>query len=166
MCLSRSLVVPRGQEWGPLPLAGGMALRHAGNMCTALQQHQQQWHNSRRAWQHWWKQRHGASWCEAWAAAMVEQGRCLQNRHSAIIPLPRLWRPAWAKNYERYFSGSSFVSSSSSRVGPQGGDNFSSLFQVLQTLYSKRTQKHPFLPFSSFESCHPVRGTPWSTTWS
>ena len=29
------------------------------------------------------------------------------------------------------------------RGRPRGGDNFTSLFQVLQTLYSKR-QKHPF----------------------
>ena len=31
------------------------------------------------------------------------------------------------------------------RGRPQGGDNFNSLCQVLQTFYSKR-QKHPFLP--------------------
>ena len=31
------------------------------------------------------------------------------------------------------------------RGRPRGGDNFTSLFQVLQTLYSKR-QKRPFLP--------------------
>ena len=29
--------------------------------------------------------------------------------------------------------------------GPRGGDKFTSLFQALQSLYSKR-QKHPFLP--------------------
>ena len=34
-------------------------------------------------------------------------------------------------------------SSSSSMGGPERGDNFTSLFQVLQTLHSKR-QKHPF----------------------
>ena len=31
------------------------------------------------------------------------------------------------------------------RGGPRGGDNLTSLFEVLQTLYSKR-QKHPFSP--------------------
>ena len=31
------------------------------------------------------------------------------------------------------------------RGRPRGGDNFTSIFQVLQTLYSKR-QNHPLLP--------------------
>ena len=41
---------------------------------------------------------------------------------------------------------------------PRGGDNFTSLFQTLHTLYSKR-QKHPFSPSD------PVGGTPSSTAW-
>ena len=41
------------------------------------------------------------------------------------------------------------------RGRPRGGDNFTSLFQVLQTLYSKR-QKHPFLPYE----LRPCRGHP------
>ena len=42
-----------------------------------------------------------------------------------------------------------------SRGGPRGGDNFTSLFHVLQTLYSKR-QKHPVWPWE----LQPRRGHP------
>ena len=48
-----------------------------------------------------------------------------------------------------------FTSKSSSGGALEGGDNFTSLFQVLQSLYSKY-QKHPFLPYE----LQPRRGHP------
>ena len=66
---------------------------------------------------------------------IAENGRCPASRirepvrykHAKLSPPSTLWKV-------EFFRGR-----------PRGGDNFTSLFQVLQTLYSKR-QKHPFSP--------------------